>query len=158
MANEEQGMTEMIMPIMMMLVMVSILPSLTGVITTPPPPPDDTPAPPPPLGALLVYVKNAPLNGNYFQFGIFDSEWGENVLVTDIAIDDPAIFAALPAGFTYPLLVDFIIYDSLTAPQTVVHKMQSAYGSDWPDYLDVSIDEPGTYEYDVLAGTFGVRA
>ncbi len=150
MAEEELDVMAMIMPIMMMVVMMGILPSMTGGGTT-------TPIPPTP-GVLLVYIKNGPVGGNYFQFGIFDSEWGENILVTDIPIDDPATFATLPAGFTYPVLVDFLIYDSLTAPQTILNRMQSAYGSDWPGYLDVSINEPGIYEYDVLNGTFGVRA
>ncbi len=152
MANEQEDMISMIMSLMMMVVMLGILPSMIGATPTPPPTP-------PVEGVISVSIKNPPIDANYWQLAIFDGLWFAeegvlNVAISDVPIGEPAGWPSLPTGFTYPLLLDIMLYQFPESPHNIVHRMQSAYGSDWPDFIDASIAEAGVYEYDVLAGTF----
>ena len=174
MANEEQEMMAMVMPIMMMLVMVSILPAMTGGITPPPPPadppPDEPPPdePPPEANQVVVRLINVPAGGNKWQMAIAGNDfvgyqsWGttdeDNIALSPVF--------DIPDGTVFPLLARITIYQELGGSAIELYHMQSFYPfrydpdlGDWgsvpdPTYVDATIPALGLYDYDVEAEAF----
>ncbi|MBA7680850.1 hypothetical protein ES703_89171 [subsurface metagenome] len=50
------------------------------------------------------------------------------------------------------MYIDIMIYENPVSPYNIVYKVQSAYGSDWPDYEDITIPDYGSYYYNVATG------
>jgi len=99
---------------------------------------------------LTFAVQNQALNGNYWQLSLFNEVWGESVIVGyNVPIGEVITLAELPEGWSYPLYIDVLIYENLESPHNVIHRINSAYGPDWPDYLDITIPGDGDYIFDI---------
>ncbi len=104
-------------------------------------------------GDIALRIKNPPVGTNWWQFGIFNTVWGLNEYIVNVPIADIGVYSGLPVDWAYPVLLDLIFFQNSSSPFNVTGKMQSGYGIEWLNYLDVNIPGPGLYEYDHSAQT-----
>lgn len=108
-----------------------------------------------PVTTITLAIKNPPANGNYWQLVLFNEVWGDSIIVgTHIPVDQPITLKNIPAEWRAPLYIDIMIYENPVSPYNIVYKVQSAYGSDWAYYKDITIPDYGSFYYNVATERF----
>ena len=136
MDNMVAQMMQMIMMVMMFSILGVVIGQNGGVV---------------PSGSVVVGIVNPPVDANFWQLSLFDTEWGESSLASEIPITSSITLDELPSGWSYPLLLDIMIYQHIESFD-ILYQVQSAYGPDFPFYRAIAIQEPGIYTYDVATG------
>ncbi len=106
-----------------------------------------------PVKVVTVRLKNPPSRGNYWQLVLFNKVWGDSVRVgKHIPVGEAMTLETRPAGWTFPLYIDIMVYELNVSPYNIVYEVQSAYGQDWPDYKNITIPNYGSFYYNVATG------
>lgn len=113
---------------------------------------------------IRVALSNIPPEADIWMLTIFNWEWTEYRVRRDLPASFPELemaeFLDVPAGWTFPLKVDLVVYRYLNGSLGQVYRVQSYReinpftGEPDPDYKEVYIPSFGNFVFDFNTETF----